>query len=171
MRRQPGERGYTLLEIVVYIAIFVFISVSTVQTLILINHSLNQVRAVRALNAAAGIAMERMVRTIRDAASVDTGSSVFGSSPGTLVFIGSESPGIIYTVSVSGGGLKLNSGGTDLILTPPGVIVTNLVFRNIVASTTSQAVKIEMTIAASSGGATTTENLYDTVILRNSYAQ
>lgn len=164
-------RGFSIIEIIVYVAILSFISVTAVETIILMNSSLSQIRTIRILNSASSGTMERMARTIRDAKSVNVGSSIFDSSPGVLSLTGSESSPVVYRFSVSGGGLLLDTGGIQTVLTPPGVMVSNLVFRLITNGSISQAVKVEFTIAASNGRATTTQNFYDTILLRNSYAE
>ncbi len=167
---RTNRNGFSLLEIIIYIAVFAFVSVVAVETILLVTSSLGRIRVVRTLNTASSSAMERMTRTIRDAKIINAGSSTFNTSPGVLSLTGSETPAITYRFSVSGGGLVLDAGGVETALTPPGVAVTNLVFRSIANGTVSKAIKIELTIAASNGKATSSENVYNTVILRNSYA-
>lgn len=165
-------RGFTLIEIIVYIVILTVLSAVAVNTILLVQSSLAEIRITRTLSGAAAVAMERMARQARDAKSADIGASTFGVSPGVLSLTGSESPALTHRFSVDGGALKLESGGSPaLTLTPPGVAVTNLSFHFIAAATTSQAVKIELTLAASTGRATTTQNFYGTAVLRNSYVQ
>ena len=163
-------RGFSIIEIVVYIAVLSVISVTAVETIIVMNTSLIQIRTTRTLSNAASGTIERMARTIRDSKFVNVSSSIFDTSPGVLSLTGSGSSPATYRFSVSRGGLLLDTGGSQTVLTPPGVVVTNLVFRLIANSSVSQAIKIEFTIAASNGHATTTQNFYDTVLLRNSYA-
>lgn len=168
----PRRRGFTLVEILVYIAILAILSVAVVNTLLLVSASLAEIRVTRTLNATAALAMERMIRQIRDAKSVNIGASTFDLSPGVLSFTGSESPALTHRLALAGSTLELESGSNPAVaLTPPGVLVTNLVFRLITASTTSQAVKVELSLAASTGRATTTQNFYGTAVLRNSYSQ
>lgn len=166
------RRGFSLIEVIVYIAILAVLSTFAVNTLLLIHSSLAEIRVTRALNASAAVAVERMIRVIRDGRSVNIGASTFGSSPGVLALTGSESPALTHRFSVSGKALLLESGSNPAVrLTPSGVLVENLVFRLVTASTTSQAIKVELTLAASTGKATTTQNFYGTAVLRNSYDQ
>jgi len=165
-----SRTGFTLVEVVVYVAILAVISLFSVNTILVIHASLGEIRLTRALTATAAVAMERTVRTIRDASAVDTVASTFDSSPGILVLTGAEVPPLTYRLQLNQASLELDAGGTTSRLTPPGLHVTNLVFRMIRASTTSEAIKIELTLAASSGKATTTQNLYGTAVLRNSYS-
>lgn len=171
MQFQNARKGFSLIEVVVYIAVLAGISTIAVGSLLRVNAALAQVRAIRSLNGAGTSALERLIRVTRDAKSVNEGSSTFDVSPGALSLTGSESPAVTYGFSVSGGGLLLDTGATQTVLTPPNVAVTNLVFRSITNGTVSRAVKIELSLAVSSHRATTTQNYYSTVILRNSYAQ
>ncbi len=164
------KRGYTVLEILIYIAILGLLSATAVTTLVAMQRSLNQIRVTRNLNAATAVALERMTRTIRDASSINAAASIFDISPGVLSITGSETPSHTYTFSMAGGALFLAvDANAATALTPSGIVVTNLVFRRITAGTISEAVKIEMTVESSSGRATTSQNLYDTIVLRNSY--
>lgn len=160
-------RGFSLIETVVYIAILAVISVIAVNTLLLIHSSLAEIRATRVLNAAAAVAMERTIRTIRDAKAVNVSASTLDSSPGLLSLTGSEPTPLTYVFSRDANGALILNGSA---LTPPGVMVMNLIFRRIVAGTISEAIKVELTVAASSGRATTTQNFYGTAVLRNSYS-
>ncbi len=165
-------KGFTFIEIIVYISVFAVLSVIAVNTLLVVHSSLAEIRATRQLNATAAVAMERIIRTIRDAASVNVPASTFNVSPGVLSLTGSESPALTRQFLMAGTALVADAGaGQTAILTPPGVAVTNLVFRLIVASSTAQAVRVELTLAASTGRATTTQNFYGTAVLRNSYVQ
>ena len=171
-QRKNLDTGFTIIEILVYLAILATLTVIEVNTLLLIQRSLGEIRVTRTLSASASVAMERMIRVIRDAKAVDAGSSTFDVSPGILTLSGSETPANIYRFSVSGGTLKFESSASpETILTPPGVVVEKLLFRMITANSTSQAVKVELTLASSSGRATTTQNFYGTTVLRNSYAK
>lgn len=163
------KKGFSPIEVVVYIAILIGLAVVAVNTLVSIQKSLAQIRVARSLSSTEAVAMERVIRVIRDAGQVNDGASVFNSSPGTLSLTGSETPPVAYTVFVNNQVLMLQSGDGTIALTPPGIAVTNLVFRSVTASTTSQAVKVEMTLVASSGRATTSQNVYGTAVLRNSY--
>jgi len=155
-------RGTSLIEAVVYIAILTVLAAMAVNTLLLINASLAELRATRALNSAAAVAVERMVRVIRDGET----ASVVG---GTLTVTWPD--GATYAFAEGAGDvLQLTAGGSTLDLTPQRVKVTGLSFATIDAGT-SDGVKIVLTLEASSGRATKTQSFYATVVLRNSYAQ
>lgn len=164
-------RGFSLVEIIIYIAILAVISVGALNTFILTYRLLGEVRLTRMLNASAAIAMERLTRTIRDAQAVNVGASTFDTSPGVLSLTGTETPPLTHRFSVETGSLKLESGIDPAVyLTPAGVEVTNFVVRHIIGGSATEGVKIELTLDAALGRATESQNFFDTVILRGAYA-
>ncbi len=170
-RLASAGRGFSLVEVVVYVAVLAAISAIAVNTLLRIHAALAEIRVTRTLAAAGGLAMERMVRTIRDAAAVDTAASTLGTSPGVLSLTGSETPALIHRWARDGANaLTLDSGAGAVALTPPGVEVSNLIFRFIPAGPSVEAVRVELSVSASSGRRTTTANFFGTAVLRNSYA-
>ncbi len=163
-------KAFTLIEIIVYIAILGALIVVAVNTILTIHSSLGAIRLTRLYSSTEALAMERTIRVIRDAQSVDVAASTFDVSPGVLSLVGSEDPAVTRLLSLSGGALQLKDGAApDQALTPPGVVVTSLIFRHITGGSVSEAVKVEMTLSASSGRATTTQKVYGTAVLRNSY--
>lgn len=161
--------GYTFLEVLIYIAILALLTAASVTTLVAMHRALAQIRVTRVLNGASAVALERIIRTIRAAQAVDEIGSVFDATPGVLVLTGAESPPLTHRFFMDGSTLYLTRGSDPPVaLTPPGVLVASLIFR---ATTTpvSRAIKVEVAVESSSGRATTTQNLYGTVILRNSY--
>ena len=159
--------GFSLIEVVVYVAILAVISVVAVNTLLLIHRALAEIRTTRSLDATAAVAMERMIRTIRDAKSV---TSIVGT---TLVLAGSEAAPVTYTFDVDANTLRIDSGSGPVILTPPGVTVSGLAFQksDLATGGKSEAVKVVLTLQASSGQTVKTQSFYGTAVLRNSYGQ
>ena len=168
-RKRPG---FSLIEIIVYIGILTVISSVGVNTLLVVHASLAEIRVTRTMNAVSSVVMESMARTIRDAKTVDVSGSSFDVSPGVLIVVDNALPAAAHRFSIGSNRLKYQRNAEPAIdLTPPGTLASNLVFRLINASTTSQAIKMELTLEASSGKATTTQNFYNTIVLRNSYSQ
>lgn len=162
--------GFTLVEITVYVAILSILTVAAVNTILIIRSSLGQIKAVRTLSQTEALVMSRITRAVRDAKSVNAAASAFDVSPGVLALTGPGIPPASRVFSLSGGSVWLKEDALEAVaLTPPGIIATSLIFRYAAASTTSQAVKIEMTLGVWSGRATTTQNVYGTAVLRNSY--
>ncbi len=73
--------GFSLIETIVYIALFVLISTVLVGTLFGLLRAYTDLRVNDDLLDSAHVSMERMMREIRDAASIDP-ASVFASDPG-----------------------------------------------------------------------------------------
>lgn len=167
------KKGFSLIETLVYIGIFSLVSVVAVNLFIMAIDSVAKNRVLQKINTSAEISMERMVREIRGASSIDINESVFGVNPGILQLntIDQES-GASTTVkfNVSNNAILITKENfSPQALTVDGVLINSLVFRNISASSTSVAVKIEMEIEASWLDYVKSEKFYDTVILRGSY--
>ena len=160
------QRGYSVMEAVVYIAILALISVFTINTILVTAKAFAAQRNLRNVHVSLETALERIAREVRFADNVNTASSVFGVSPGVLVLSSidpttSSPQTITFTLTQNIITIQKNSG-TPAPLTSPRVNVTNLLFRHIVAhGTTSQAVKVELEADS--------KKFYDTIILRRSY--
>lgn len=163
-------RGFTLIEIVIYVAILSLLAVVAANAILHINSALAEMRITRNLSSTEALAMERMIRLIRDAQIVNVAASVFDVSPGVLSLTGSEAVPLTHVLSVSGGALMLQSGAAGPIaLTPPGITVSSLVFRRIQSGAVSEAVRVELILEAASPRFTSRHTVYGTAILRNSY--
>jgi len=158
------QSGYTIIELLIYLAVFGLLSVVLINTVLLTGRAFRDARVSRAGNAAAGEALERMIREIRFADSLDEGASVFDASPGILK-LNSIDPftetAQTITFALNGGRITIKKNTEAPVdLTPSNIAVTNFVFRRVV-SDKSQAVKIEITV----GGV----NFFSSAILRRSY--
>jgi len=166
------KRGFTLIETIIYTTIIAVIFVLVVNSLSVVIKAFNQGRVSIKINNSAEAAMERMAREIRFAYDIDA-LSTLGSHPGHLVLntyvLGTETP-TTAEFYIDAGKVMVKEGifGAES-LTAPDVTVTNLIFRQINASSVSRAVKIEMTMQGSSGNYQKTENFYNTAVLRRSY--
>jgi len=170
MKYLNRERGYSPLEWIMYIALFAAISVFLINAILIMTRGYAQTRVNRELMESAQVSMERVTREIRTAESLDTGVSVFGSTPGTLRLNTTTSAGAAKTVqfALSSGGVVFTDNGTlSGNLTGEKVSVTSLIFRNITTSS-GAAVRVEMTLQSLRPGAKTI-SVYDTVALRGAY--
>ena len=174
MRRSLAStnyRGFSLVEVIVYVAILVVVSTIAVGTLLLIQSSLAEIRVTRSLSSAASLSMERMTRVIRDASATNFGASTFNSSPGVLSISGSETPPEAHRFFVQGFQLIYEHGVSPPVsITPSNVLVTSLIFRS-TTTPNSEGVRIELTLETSSGRATTSQKFYGSAVLRGAYAQ
>ena len=163
------------MEMLIYAAILAVVSIFVVNSILMIVKSFNNYRTWRYVNASGEAAMERIVREIKLADSINAGTSVFDSNPGRLVLNtidpDSESATTIEFY-VSSSSLMVKEGGaTGVTLTPSAVNLTNLIFREVATSTNakSKAIRVEMEIRSGEGIYQKTAKFYDTAILRRSY--
>jgi len=170
--RVLSKKGYTLLEMVIYTAIFSIMAVLVINSLFVMTKSLRSIKLSRDINNSAQISLERMAREIRLADSID-GTSTLGTHPGYLKLnTVDRTTGTPTTVEFSlvGGQLMITEGASPAVaLTSPDLEVTNIVFNDIPSLTLSEAVKIDFEIRADIAGKTKTENFYNTIVLRGSY--
>ncbi len=158
-----------MIELVIYIALFVVLSAVVIQSLIFTMKTYATARAYRTLQQNGELVMERMTREIRKSNAVSTGGSVLGSSPGTLAISGVDSTTDLpytETFSVVNGVVQLVvDADVASSLSSAEVTVSNLTFWN-VTTTNTRAVKVQMTIATTKAPIVTS-TFYTTVILRN----
>lgn len=166
-QKKSSRKGFSLIEMLVYLALLALILVALVNMILSMNKAYGYLKYSRHLQTSGVDALDRMVRDIRNAQSVNTGESTLDASPGVLTLNTTTSTSSAQTLKfyISGGALHINQDGGDLgLLTLPDTTVTNLIFRKM-STGISEAVKIEMTITAG----THTGNFYSTAILRDSY--
>ena len=168
-----GDAGFTLIELLVYVAILAVVSIVTVNSILILNKTVASFRLERRVNTSAESVMIRLTRELRLANDVYA-SSTLGTSPGVLSMSSQESeedatPKDIM-IYVSGGAIVLRRAtSSPAVLTGSSVSVDNLVFKQIVNGTVSKGVKVELTLHASAGSASTTRSYYTTTVLRGSY--
>lgn len=164
--------GYSLVETVLYMALFVTLSTVLISSLFGMTRAYTQARVNNDLLDSAHVSMERMTREIRGATSLDTGVSVFATNPGILKLNTTDASLTPKTVqfAVASGVLELtdSTDGTPTALTGSKISVDSLIFRNI-TTTEGSAVRIEMTLTSTRTPAHKTISLFDTVTLRGAY--
>lgn len=171
MTKLSYKTGYSIIETIIYIALFTILSVLVINSFITVLSTFSVSRVNRNMLDSGLGAMERMSREIRQAKSVDVGNSTFAADPGALTLSTTDSNGNARTVKFISENHTVNLYENGSLLGPlssANISVTNLVFRHIV-TTKSEAVKIEMTLGDATGNSEKNENFYDTVILRGGY--
>ncbi len=164
------KHGFTLVEMIIYIAFFGVLSVLAIDSTFIVMKSFHSLRLTQNINQSATVGLERMSREIRNAYGIDTVNSTFGSNPGRLTLNTKDGAGVNTTIEfyVNDNQLFLKEGGIDKgSLMTKNAVLTNLVFYQI-ANPESRAVKIEMTIRDTRGDLQKNVNFYDTIILRGS---
>ncbi|MCC2630346.1 MAG: hypothetical protein K0S38_155 [Candidatus Paceibacter sp.] len=169
MKHIRHNQGFSLIEMLIYIAVLTIISLAVTSTVLSFTTSYRTLGVMRIVERSATDAMERMTREIRGATNVDTNNSTFGSNPGVLSLVTTEDAVSTTTrFYVSSNTLKVDVNGIDIgPLTTNNVVVTNLVFT-LATTTYTTAVKIDMTLQGTNGTAVKTESYHSTVILKGS---
>jgi Tfp pilus assembly protein PilW len=166
MRYSHSKKGFSLIEVMVYLAVTVLLAGALITSFISLSTVLARNATERALTTSAQVSLERMVRTARSAESVNTGLSTLDTSMGALALTESATTTRFY---VSGDALMVSVNGTELgPLTSDAVSVEDVVFHRYVAST-SEMVRMELTLSAVSKAASSTRTFYSSAVLRGSY--
>lgn len=165
------NKGFSLIEMLLYVLILSLVSIMVVNTLILLASSFSTVKASKNIQISSSTILERMIMEIRNSNSVDL-TSTLDSNPGILKLNAEDISGTPYTVEfyIEGGILKIKKdGGTGQPLSLSNTTIPNLVFRRIITGE-GEAIKIELTLQTIEGNITNLQNFYATAILRGSYA-
>lgn len=166
-----STRGFSLVEMLLYIIILSFALLAVTQTLIVVARSYGVLRSAQRVEQEAALSLERMVREIRDGSSIDDAGSILSVHPGKLLLNSTDVSGLPQTVefSLENGQLKFKENAVATgFLTSAKTSISNLVFRKI-STARSKGVKIEMTMQSGTSTAARSENFYATAVLRDSY--
>ncbi len=166
LRTNIANSGFSLVEVLVYIAVTVSISLAGVLTYLSLNSGLVRSATERSVNHAAQVALERITRDIRGATTVNAAQSTLGTSPGVLTLTNAATT---TRYSVSGGALLLEVDGVTLgPLTGSGVTVEDFTLNRYVGTST-ELVRVKLTLSAVTKAASTTRTYYTSAVLRGSY--
>ncbi len=167
MQIKINKKGYTLVEMVIYVSVMSIVTLLIVNTVLTFSKSYKEINALRIVDGSAIDSMERISREVRGSVSVDTVNSTLGSNPGVLTLI--QSSGSQSTTTkfyVESGTLKVDVNGVySGPLTGTGIVVDSLVFSKIDSNVTS-AIKIDMTITGTYALTSKTKIYHTTVLLK-----
>jgi type II secretory pathway pseudopilin PulG len=165
--KHTRTQGYTLLETVFYIAIFIVVLVAVLDMLVTLSKSFMRVRAYNEVRVSGMNAMERMAREIRMANSRDAGSTADDLLINTIDEAGAAKTVELYWDGAAKNVNIIDRGVNKGPLAGSSTEITSLIFRN--ASTTKgEVIKIEM-IARSKKLTDIAANFYDTIVMRGGY--
>lgn len=159
-----NKKGFSLLEMIFYIAIFLMLSMLIIESTIVLTKSFRNAKINIELSEGANI-MERISREIRGASSVISISSTslkVRIEDGTLV-------GDSAQFTLSGNNILFYED--DVLvgnLNPSTLSISSLTFTQITTAS-SVAIKIEFTATSTRYGGTASATFYNTVVLRESY--
>lgn len=161
------KKGFSLVEMIVYVVILSIISMVIINMMVSITQTYRTVVAIRIAEHSGIDSMERMTREIRGAVTVDEGASVLGTNPGTLSLVTTaNSVSTTTRFYVDSGVLKVDINGVYFgPLTLANTAVTNLTF-NLLDNGVTEAVKIDMTIEGTVGESVKSKTFHSTIILR-----
>jgi len=164
--KTQNKKGYSIVEIMVYLAIFTALSILVINSFLVILSSFNTTNMNRKLLESGVVSMERISREIRQAKSVDA------SSTQTILVLNShDNLGVAMTIKFINENGELNLYKDNTLqgnLLGDNLSVTNLMFSRI-TTTESEAVKIKITLQYSGEHKTKSENFYNTIVLRGGY--
>lgn len=165
--KNNNKKAFSLVEIVIYIAIFTALSIVVINSFIVVLSSFSTIRSNHDLLNSGSIAMEKITREIRQADSVDLTNST--SEILQLNSTDSSSNHVVVKFAKVGNALNLYRDDTLVgnLLTSK-VILTSISF-DYISTAKSKGEKIKMVLKYTAGKIDKTENFYDTTILRGTY--
>lgn len=166
MKKQLRTRGFSLVEMLVYLAVTVFVSTAGVLTYLSLNTVFLRYETERSVNHSAQVALERISHELRGANTVNTSLSTLGTSSSTLAL----TQGATSTqFSLNGDSLMYTQNGVQRgALTSEDVSVVGFVAHHYVGTTT-ELVRVSLTLHAANNAASTTRTYYTSAVLRGSY--
>ena len=166
--RRTTTGGFSLIETIVYIALFIGLSALLIDSLIVMSKSYMESRATRDVVQSAEVSVERIEREVRSSTSIDGTVSQFDVPGGLLSLKGVDDSGAAETLIfslVAGQLVVAKNGGSPVPLTDPHVSVDSLVFRHILVGST-ESVRIEATFRSLRSAAGKTVTIDDTALVR-----
>lgn len=164
------KKGYSLPEMLVYVALLTSLLVVIVNVFLFVSASYRVIRADREIETSATAALERFMREARAAGAVDAASAL-GSSPGTLVLAaqdaGPADPKTYIWLEDGAVWTRLGTGATER-LTTAAVTAVSLSFEKFAAGT-SEGVRATLSLESEDPKAYKAETFYATAVLRGSY--
>lgn len=168
IQKSIKNKGFSLIEMIIYVAIMAMILVVIVNMLSVMILSQKKIKSHRIIEHSVNVAFERMTREIKSAESIDFNESVFGGNPGKLVLNTYNQDGGLKQIEffIENGILKFKDGDLVGPLVDQKSQVANLIFYNL-AEGNVRAVRIMMSISAGNGQFQKTETFYTGATIRN----
>ena len=134
--KTSAQRGFSLVEMIVYIAILSVVVSAVVLTALSLMNTFTYLRATQDVAETGAVALERMTREIRFANSINLGASTFSASPGTLSLSTTDDAGNPDTVgfTLSGGRILVTHAGVTAPLSRSTVTISNLTFTHAIGA-------------------------------------
>jgi type II secretory pathway pseudopilin PulG len=149
------KKGFTLVELILYIAITGLVASSLVLLTISVSKSKDKNYIMQEVNGNVRKALSVIQQTIRSATSTNAAASTFGSDPGVISLAMDEvskNPTII-NLSADDGVLQIKEGTSSTIsITSSEVKITNFVLTDLSVSSTRENIRVQITAKYNNGG-------------------
>lgn len=168
---QNFKNGFSLTEMVIYVAILSVLTIVTVNSTFSAIRAFAEFRVSRDLSSSGTSLVERLTREIRKAHGIDAPNSTLGTNPGRLTLLTKDAGGVDTTVEfyIESNKLKIKEGGVAMgSLTSSTTIITNFIARSL-TNTNSSAIKAEIGLMSTRGNISKSGNFYTTILLRGGY--
>jgi hypothetical protein len=162
------KRGYSITELLIYIAILTFLLIIISNILISVSKTQKALASSRRVEVSGINILERVGREVRAASTINIVSSVLGAHPGRLVLDGDDELGNPRTIEfyISGGQVHIMENGVDLgPLSLEGANVTDFIFRRF-TGINSEGVRVELSIESGEGDSYKDMNFYSAAVIR-----
>ncbi|MFT5280676.1 MAG: type II secretory pathway pseudopilin PulG [Flavobacteriaceae bacterium] len=168
--RMVNQKGYTLVEIIVYVVIFSFVGVALINVLINLTTNFAITRINRTLQETGTSVLSRIENEVNNAYTVDVVYSNLGGHPGDLYIYKDEFESNTLVRFYIDNDVVYISEDDSLLgpLSSSSVDIDNLIFDHIVTSQ-GQALRVSLSLSASQGSITRSADFFTTLILRESY--
>jgi type II secretory pathway pseudopilin PulG len=148
MTKQIKNKGFTLIEMVIYLGITGFLAVSIISFVSAISGSKVKTYVIQEVHSNSKMALDLISKKIHSADSVNLGASVFGINPGELSLAmdnPAENPTII---KVNNGSLEITEGvSAPIRVTSNEVNIANLIFADLSGGNNRENIGIAITIS------------------------
>lgn len=145
------QKGFTLLELILYIAIVSVVLLSFTTFALRFAHASAKARVVGEVEYNAKLVQDRMIDAIRHAEAVNDGASTFGSDPGVLsldMVDAGEDP-TVFSLTSDDGSFQVNiAGAGDVPITSDRVQITNLFFTDLTTDDELGVIQVQYTVTA-----------------------
>jgi len=164
MNRPFLQKGYSLLELVIYIALFTLFSIVIIRSLVTVTQTYATAAAYRRLQNNGELIMERITREARNASSISNGT--YGTNPGAVTFVGTDTDDVSHTVSfaVVNGAIQVTDNGVSSNISTTEVSPTSFIVRHITTAD-GEGVKVELQLTTANGYIVSAP-FYSTIMLR-----
>lgn len=157
----------------VYLGILTLLVIGTVRLILSVSFNAAEIKSERSVTSNGELAMETLAREVRLAYDVATSSSIFGTSPGTLVLKTFVSTSSVATTTrsffLSGARLARQDGaGPVELLTSKDTTISTLTFWHL-STTTSSLITVKISLEAGQGRFKEAQVFYDSAVLRDKY--